>query len=437
MRIQRSSSPMQKKRILFTSAALALALSVSGLAGAPAQAQDGPSFDRGQNVSVLDRARPDYDPVGIQWGAVELRPRLGVSVAAEDNVFYAETNERDDIVTVLNPEIQASTTWSRNAVRFTAGLNDKRYSDFDSENRTDEYVAGEVELEIYGDSSITLGASHANLGEARFSPDTPGGAAKPGDYDVTEAYVAGEATFARTRLSARVSQRSYSYKPVPLVGGGFEDAADRDRDETGLAVKAEYAISPRTAVFVEAGVENRDYKRRPPQTTFNRDNDVARVLVGVNFDIASLARGEIAIGQLDQSFDAPGLVGASGLAVAAKAEWFPQEMTTVTVAAARRVEETFVGPAASFTLTESSAQIDHELLRNLIISALAGIGQRDFEGLARKDDLASAGVSVRYLVNRTVEIGAGWAFDRQESKGAARDRDFDANRFVVSLTLRR
>jgi hypothetical protein len=433
----RNRSTSRKTRLWLATAALAMVMGVGALNTAPAEAREAPGFDRGQNVSVQDRARPDYEPVGVQWGAVALRPRLGVSVAVEDNVFFTQTNERDDVVTTLNAEVQASTTWSRNAARLTVGLTDKRYTDFDSENRTDEYVNGEVRLDVFGESAIAIGGSHANLGEARFSPDTPGTAAKPGDYDVTEGYVLGTATFARTRLSARVSQRSFSYKPVALIGGGFEDAPDRDRDETALTLKAEYAVSPRTAAFVEAAIENRDYKRRPPQTAVNRDNDVTRVLVGVNFDIASLARGEIAIGQLDQSFDQAGLSGASGLAVSAKAEWFPQALTTVTVNAARRVEETNIGPAASFTLTEAGARIDHELLQNVILSAQASAGQRDFEGLARKDDLAFAGVSARYLVNRTVELGAGWFLDRQESKGAARDRDYDANRIVLSVTLRR
>jgi hypothetical protein len=365
------------------------------------------------------------------------KPRVVVGVGAEDNVFYEQNNADDDIFYLVQPELNVSTTWSRNAAELTVGLTDRRYSDQDSENRTDEYVRGQVRIDVVGDTNITIGGSHVNLGAGRNAPDTPLSAAKPGDYDITEGYIGAAHTFNRVRISGQLTHRELNFDAVPLIGGGFDDSQDRDRIETVVSARAEYAISPRTAVFVELAEEDRDYRRAPPQAAANRDNKVQRVLGGVNFDVSALVRGEVAVGYLDQSFDAPGFSGASGLAVDANVQWFPQEMTTVSLGAARRAEETTVGISGSYVYTEASARVDHELLQNVILTAQLLGGQRDFENISRKDDLAAASAGVRYLVNREVEVGAGWTFERQESSGGARDRDFDSNRFTLTLTLRR
>jgi hypothetical protein len=438
MAITRKTTKLLKQALL-ASAALVAALSVTS----PAFAQTTPGdttaavFDRGQNVSVLERGRPDFEATGFRLGAIEVRPSLTLGVESDDNIFYSDVGERDDFALRVNPEVEMRTTWSRNAARLVVGLNDRKYDKFASENRTDEYVVGEVRLDVIGDTSIAIGGSHYNLGQGRNAPETVGASAKLGDYDVTEGYVALTAVFARTRLSGRVYQRAFKFDPVPLIGGGFDNSPERDRKETGVSLRAEYAISPRTAVFGEVGFEDRDYKRKPPAAAFNRDNELRRVLVGVNFDLTSLARGELAIGQLDQSYDVAGLSGASGLAMTAQLEWFPQEITTVTFNASRRAEETNVGFSGSYTLTEAGVRVDHELLRNVIVSAQVSGGNRDFEGISREDDITNAGVGVRYLVNRSVEVGAGWGFERQESSGANRDNNYEGNRITLTVTLRR
>lgn len=432
MNRHRKAAKSGLKRGLLATCALAMALTA-----APAFAQSGADFDRGKNTSVSERARPDYDAVGLQWGVFDVRPKLAIGVETDDNVFYQQSNERDDIVTTINPELKARTNWSRNAAELTIGLNDRSYQDFDSEKRTDEYVNGLLKLEIVGDTALTVGASLANYGESRQDPDSPTAGAKPGDVTATEAYADLTAVFARTRISGRLTHRELEFDAVALIGGGFSDAPERDRKETGVSVRAEYALSPDTSVFAEAGVENRDYKLRPPQATFNRDNDVQKVSVGANFDISALMRGEISVGYFDQNFDAAGLAPASGLALAGQVEWFPQEMTTVTLSASRQAEETNIGTAGAFVGTEGEARIDHELLVNVILTGRLGFGQREFEGIDRTDDLASAGLGVRYLVNPSVEIGAGWTHQRQESTGAQRDRDYDVNRLGITLTLRR
>lgn len=434
MQVTRNMAKTGFKQALKAGVAAAVLL-ISG--AAIASAQEVADFDRGQNVSVLERARPDYDPTGIQLGAFIVKPRLSVGVETTDNVFFQQDDQQDDFAYVLQPEVDVSTTWSRNSAQLTVGLTDRKWDEFDSENRTDEYVRGQVRIDIAGSTAVTIGGSHQNYGESRGAPDAPGGAAKPGDVKSSEVFVAGTQTFNRVRVTARATMRKLEFDRVPLTAGGFDDSPERDRDEMAIDARVEYAVSPRTSVFVQAGHEQRDYDLKPPVAAFNRDNELNSVLGGVSFDVSALARGEIAVGYLDQSFDASNLDGASGMAVTAQLEWFPQEITTVTFDASRRAEETNFGVAGSYLLTEAGARVDHELLRNVILNARISAGKREFEGIARDDELANAGVGVRYLVNRDVEVGAGWTFERQESSGALRDRDYDVNRISISLTLRR
>ena len=172
------------------------------------------------------------------------------------------------------------------------------------------------------------------------------------------------------------------------------------------------------------------------QAPFDRDSEGSSYLVGINTDLSNLIRGELIVGYLQQDYDDPALKDAKGLALEGNIEYFATPLTTVTLGARRRVEETLTTGASSYMATAANVRIDHELRRNILLTAGVGMLNRNFQGMSRDDDLLQADAGARFLLNRRMELGARWRYERQQSSGPVADPEYDANRFVVSAAVR-
>ena len=86
----------------------------------------------------------------------------------------------------------------------------------------------------------------------------------------------------------------------------------------------------------------------------------------------------------------------------------------------RTIPSTRIG-AQEYFRTDLDASVDHELLRNLILSARAGISFQEYEGIARDDEVAIFGISGMYLLGRNFYISLGYEFTRRESDVAGSD----------------
>jgi hypothetical protein len=115
-------------------------------------------FDRGRNVSVVDRERPEYQALGIQTGGFTLFPRLQAGVGYSDNVFGSDVNKREDVFFTLDPQITASSNWSRHALSATASANIRRYAEEDLKNTEGWNLGVDGRYELVGSSYLAAGA---------------------------------------------------------------------------------------------------------------------------------------------------------------------------------------------------------------------------------------------------------------------------------------
>jgi hypothetical protein len=394
------------------------------------------SFDRGRNLAVADRPRPEFDAQGLRLGAIILRPELSLEAGQDSNVFFQDTNEQDDTILIVRPRLAAVTDWSRHDLRAEVALDDVRYQDNKSEDHTDIRVSGEGRLDIRRGAFLTVGGRQERLTERRGSPDSPLAAAKPIRFEVRAAYAAGVYELNRTRLSLRVDREDLNYKDAPLVGGGVADQDQRDHTVTTATARAEYALSPDTAIVAQVAQNLREYEQQPPAAAFDRDSEGFSYQVGFNTDLTNLVRGELIVGYLYQDYDDPALPTARGLALDVNLDYFATPLTTVSLRASRRVDETLTAAASAFVATEAELRVDHELRRNILLTAGVGTLDRDFEGAARQDEVLLADAGARFLLNRRIELGARWRYERQQSDGPVADPDYDVNRFTVSAALK-
>jgi hypothetical protein len=393
------------------------------------------NFARDRNVSVRERPRSDYEARGLPLGGFKAFPRVGVELVQDDNIFATARNEVDDTVWKVRPEIAINSEWSRHSLSGFARGVITRYSDNSTENTNDYIVGVSGKLDILRRSNVNGSYTYNYLTEPRSSPTAPGAAAEPTRYTLNVANLGGVHEMNRLRLSGRVAYSLYDYDDPPRRGGGVIFQQDRNRTMVVENLRAEYAVSPDTAVYVAAILNQRNYDLERPRAAFDRDSDGYEAAVGVNFDFSALMRGEVQVGYLAQSYQDPRFKDIEGFSARAAVDWFPTELTTLNATLSRSVEETISIASPGFLATSVGARVDHELLRNVLINAQASYSNDDYEQLDRTDKTVAAGLGATYLMNRSVGITAGYNFLERSSKGVNSNPGFTDNKVSIGITL--
>ena len=107
-------------------------------------------------------------------------------------------------------------------------------------------------------------------------------------------------------------------------------------------------------------------------------------------------------------------------------------LTTISVDGARTIEDTSIAAASGYVSTRGQVGIDHELLRNVILSGRLGYENADYQDVGRNDDILRTGVSGRFLINGNMHFDAGWEYiDRSSS---SLPFEYSTGQFSLSLT---
>jgi hypothetical protein len=399
------------------------------------------SFNRGENVSVEDRQRPEYDPKGERAGGFTVFPKVTASLTYDDNIFAATDHEVSDLIASVAPEIDVKSNWSRNALGGYVRADQSVYADHSGEDNT-QYGLGASGKYEFGDARWGEAILDGGADFGRYTlPRTADITANQGDvtthpiqYDQADLNAELTDTFNRLRLTGRADYQRLHYFDGETSAGAVVSEQINDRDALMLTGKAEYGLSPTTALFVSGAFDSQQYDRRPPVVPYDSNSRGFNISAGANFDITRLIRGEIQLGYLDQFYHQP-FSDISGVAVKGQVEWFPTQLTTVTATLARAVGESLIIGAAGFLGATGGLRVDHELLRNLILSADLTATSDDYKGLSRTDDIYAAGLSATWLLTRRVGLRFGYARVDQRSTGAQRGPSFADDRISLSTTL--
>jgi hypothetical protein len=390
--------------------------------------------DSDRNVGVQDRPRPEFDPLGLRFGGFDLNASLELGAESTDNLFATETGEQDELIYSVAPNATLASHWSRHALVVSGGADLRGHQDFENEDTESGYVSAYGRLDVATQTQLSGTVRAAHEVEPRTGPDALVDATGPVEFDRTEATVSAQHTINRFRVIGTASTVDYDFDDaVDAVTSVVIDQDRRDRTETALTGRVEVAISPRVAIVGQYTADERDYDVTQVPSI---DSEGQTILAGVRVDLTNLIRGEVTAGQFSRDYDT-GTV--DGVAVDANLEWFVTGLTTVSVSASRDVEEGSATISDPYVNTRLGAGIDHELLRNLILSGDIGSVRREYEApIDREDETMYGSFEARYLMNRRVALRAGFVHEENETSGtnAPTNRNFDVNRFFAGLILR-
>lgn len=413
--------------------AIALACCATTLP-ATSLAQD---YSRGRNVSVTQRERPEYDAVGMRAGGFTLLPKVEISGQSLSNALAAGSNEQSDTALIVAPSILARSNWGRHALQLQGNLTVKRNKDFSGNDQTAGSLQALGRVDIYGQSYMTVLVDGGRAYDDRFSSGFPQSAADLPKYGTASLAVRGVYEAGRVRTSGGIEARSIDYNTVKSVTGTRIDLNGRDVDITKLTGRVEYGLNPDAAVFGEFAYTISSYGHSGGIFGPSRDSKETAGLVGANFDITRLARGEVGIGYVKREYDSPSYRSIPGVTARAKIEYLPTQLLTLTFNAKRSVVDSVDLTSGGYFSTSAGLLADYELRRNLLVNAKVDYTKEDYRGIDRNDKVATIGVGARYLVNRTVSLGASISRYDRESSGANAYRSFDSTDVFLTLVLKR
>jgi hypothetical protein len=424
-------------RIGWKVAALALGCGFAGCSAAAAWLDTlfpagVPGYGAEPGVTVASRLRPETQPEGVRSGDFILHPAWEQSIGYDSNVLGGPSPVGSWVVGT-RPSLLASSDWSRDAVGAYVAADDRRDLGAWAQSRTNWTVSLGGRLDI-GRDRLTLAVAHIDSHQDRTDLD-----ALPTDrlvpFQVNDVRAAYAWSSGRWTVTPNLEASSWHYGATSILGA---PASQSYRDRTVLqgGTTVSYELAPqRSLVFVTRAI-GQDYTHRSPgQNSLNSTGYQA--LAGFDYDDDAVWRYRFLLGAEHREFAAAAFHARTAAIAEGEITWMPTGMTTVTAAVTRSMEDAAQEGVAGFTYTTAKLTLDHELRRDLLLHASAGLQHADFLQGGTQQTSYSLGAGATWLVNRRVQLSATYDYTEQHGSGtAALPISGDYTRGLALLTLR-
>jgi hypothetical protein len=388
------------------------------------------------NTAVTERVQPGYVAPGFDLGSFTLSPSLKVSGLYDDNILGLAQNGESDAILRIQPDVSIQSNWARNSLSFDASGTIDRYATHSSENIADYDLSSAGVLQITQDLVARAGIRVESDHQSRLSQDIFAETINPIAYTKQSGAISLTQDLGRLRVSTDATVSHSNYQNGQMLDGSVYEADTSDNVSYQVGTRVSYAQSSSLAWFVRALYNNRNFSVGTP-TVPARSSQGYQVLAGVDFEPAALLRGSIGIGYIQQLYNSPFYTSFAGFGFNGKVQFFPTQLTTVTVSGDRSVQDSGIPGSGGYLSTNGSIRVDHELLRQLLLGAQVGYQYNVFHNLDRRDGRVAVGANSTYRMNRNVSLELNYNRLVQTSHGADRFRAFTDNRLMFGVTLRR
>jgi hypothetical protein len=380
-----------------------------------------------RGASILDRPKPELDPLGVRAGGFLIFPKIEVGTAYDANVFATENNKQGDFIFQVLPTITAQSDFSRHQLRFSAGADVGRYADQTSENFIDYFVTGSGRYDISGDSALSTNLAYRKLHEDRGDPDSPVVASEPIEFSRTNLDLAYQQRFNRVTGRVGIGAENENYDDVTAINGATLNQDNRDFWAYSATGQVGYDLYPGYQPFLRFTYTRTEYE----EGLVKPNSDSYEAVVGTTLDLTNLLTGEVFIGYLARNYDENDYKDFSGLAYGLKLDYAVTQLTSITGNIERGVEEGFGVRPSPRDRTTFKIGVDHELLRNLVLSALAEYQMDDYQNTNQQDDFYLVQAGATYNINRNFYLRGTYSYSTRDSNLPL--NDYDRNLFLLRL----
>ena len=221
---------------------------------------------------------------------------------------------------------------------------------------------------------------------------------------------------------------------APAVGGGILPQSPSDTTISQAALRGSYELIPDYLGYIRVAGSLTDYPHTVPGgVRFNSTG--YRADLGLQILPRHILSGEIYAGYLTQIYSASGLGSISGLDAGGRLVYNVTRLTTATFTGLRTVipsNPTIGTTGTSYLATAVTGNVDHELLRNLLLNASAGYENDTYLGVSRTDNILRVSAGFKYLLNRNLYLGGSYNYQQRNSTTSG--ASYTQNIFMVRLS---
>jgi len=356
-----------------------------------------------QGAGVLDRARPEYDALGLPVGSFIMYPTFATGLSYDDNIFRTSAASAGDSFWTFSPRLDMRSQWSQDVLQVYGQADGYAYDSHGSESRVNWIGGANGDFGIAPGTSVNAHSSYFATHESRGSPDISTAALSPTAYSVFHSDASIVNQPGPIGLSAGLSYDRYDYDPTQLSGGRAIDNSDRNAGILETYGKVSYELEPGSSIFARASYNNRDFDVKIDRNGYDHKSDGYRLDGGLQMLLSPLIKGTMYLGYLQQNFKAP-LHSVSGFDFGSQLDWYVTELVTAHLSTTRILSDTTIAGASSEDQRTIQASVDYELLRNLILKANFGYENDIFDGTSRRDHNVIFGFGANYLLDRRISL---------------------------------
>jgi len=363
-------------------------------------------YDQGRNISVMDRQRLDYDPIGLQLGDFTVLPSIEAATSYSNNVYQTSTAKVSDAFVTVKPMIKLQSDWQTNSLNVVASGNFVRHFKETARDEDGWSFGANSRISIDAYESVGVNARTSRYYEDQFVGAPQGNLKSPVSAQSTSGAANLDVQMADARAVIAGDFTHLAYNPVTSLTNVSLSESERNRDIGRIIGHLEYRVSPDTMAFIESVGTLTSYQHNLAGGQLNRDSKEIRAEAGVSLDLAGKIRGNVALGYIDRKYDAPIYQGISGLSLNARVEFFPTGLTSVTFAARRDIEDAVFVGAGGFFNNGLTIRVDHELYRNILLNVAVDYEYDKYGQIDAHDQILRTSGGVQYMLDNLIELKA-------------------------------
>ena len=374
-----------------------------------------------------------FEPLGIRVGSFLVKPSVEITRGHDTNPGRTPAGKSSDF-TLVAPELLVRSLWSVHEWGAAIRGSYSAYDQLPSSDRPLVDARTFARIDVSRDSRVDL--------EGRFflSTDYPGSPNLQADLAKLPVFMTVGSSagftqrFNRLEFMAKASMDTTKYQDSELTDGTTASNRDRDYEQYTAALRVSYEVMPGVKPFVEVSGDMRQHELEFDRNGFARDSRALTPKVGTTFAGGKLT-GEISAGYTVRRYADPLLPELQGVVADALLIWRATGLTTATLTAISRAEESTVPGVAGALRRDAGLQVDHAFRRWLIGTIRFGYGDDEYIGDGRHDTRTLLSLAITYKLNREIQLKGEYRHETLRSNAA--DSDYDADVFMAGLKLQR
>lgn len=386
------------------------------------------SLVKRKTIVIVKKRSDKIEKKGVTLGSFTLSPEITVTEYYDDNVYASQTATKDDLVTMISPNLSLTSNWKEHALVLEAGLEVTRYADLVAENTNDAWINMRGKYQLNKDHDFRLGLAYTRDHEDRASPDTIAGS-EPTRFDDTTA-----------NLGYTTHQGNHFFKLIFNVSDldfydvnsslGILDNDDRDRSDKTTGLRYLYKYAPGGAVFISGVYDSRDYDQTLDNEGNDRKSEGYRYSLGVEL-VSPSTVSKFSLGRISRDYQSIAFERVDETNVSLQHQWKFLTSSNLSISVNRSIEETTIDNSSGYLMTDVATDLNFGLSAKNEINLGATLARVDYYGINRIEDYVTYRIGYGHNLFKNLKFSAD--LQRAERDSSVSGENYTINQLFLRI----